>query len=159
MKKTAKETANKETTHKKTAPVKTAPVTDYKEMLSRAYASLPKDALGKERFQMPAVDSFIQGPKTIVKNFGKIVKDLHREHQHALRFVTKELATASAIEGDSLTLNGKFPSHEMQKLIEEYINRFVLCGACKRPDTKIVDQKGVKMLKCEACGATSPVRD
>ena len=128
-------------------------------MLSRLYTSLPKQTLSKERFEMPQADSLIQGPKTLVRNFEQIMKTLRREKAHAIKFLNKELATAAIMEEDVLVLKGKFGQDKIQKALHEYLQRFVLCSECKKPDTKIMEQQGVKVLKCEACGAISPVKD
>ena len=33
-----------------------------------------------------------------------------------------------------------------------------LCKECGKPDTKFKEMKGIKMLKCDACGAMTPVK-
>lgn len=130
----------------------------HKEMLTRLYSSLPKGSLSKERFEMPAVESLVQGPKTLIKNFDSILKTIRRERDQVLKFLTKELATAASTEEDQLVLKGKFDQAKLQKALNYYIEKFVLCSECKKPDTKLIDQKGVQVLKCEACGAASPVQ-
>lgn len=131
----------------------------YEKMLENVYKSLPKKSLSQTRFKMPQVESFVQGNKTVIKNFSKIMKSIHRDEKHALKFITKESGTASLIDKETLVLNGKFWPEEVQKTIEAYIEKYVLCNECKRPDTKITEQQGVKLLKCEACGAMSPIRE
>ena len=42
---------------------------EYDKMLERLYAELPESTKKHERFIMPQAESFIQGHKTIVKNF------------------------------------------------------------------------------------------
>ena len=127
-------------------------------MLDRLYLSLPKKALEKSRFEIPDVDSFIQGNRTIVKNFSQLAKTIAREEKHLFKFMTKELATAATIEEGRLVLNGKFVQPQLQKIFDAYIKSYVLCKECGKPDTVIVDHQGVKMLKCEACGAMHPVK-
>ena len=131
---------------------------DYEKMLDRLYMSLPKQTLEKARFEIPLVDSFIQGNRTIVKNFSAIVKTVRREEKHFLKFLTKEIASPAAAEEGRLIITGKFSQPQLQKVIVAYVETFVLCPECKKPDTKIVEQQGVKMLKCEACGAISPIK-
>ena len=132
---------------------------EYEKMLDRLYLSIPQEALSKERFEMPEVHSFIQGNKTFIKNFSQILKTIRREEKHILKYLTKECATAANVEeGGRLVLNSKFRQEQLQKIFNNYINDFVLCHTCKKPDTKIVELQGVKVLKCEACGATSPVK-
>ncbi len=131
---------------------------NYDKMLDRLYLSLPKGALTKERFEMPSVDSIIQGNKTIIRNFGQVIKTINRKERHLFKFITKETGTAATISEGTLILNGKFSQQQVNKLFEYYIKRYVLCQECSRPDTHFIEQHGVKMLKCEACGAISPVK-
>ncbi len=132
---------------------------EYEKMLERLYACLPESTKKHERFEMPQVESFIQGHKTIVRNFSAILKAINRDKKHLFKFIAKETATSAAIDDNNrLVLNGKFNREQVNKLIESYINQFILCPECKRPDTKVVEKHGVKMLKCEACGAISSVK-
>ncbi len=130
----------------------------YEQMLDRAYLSIPKKALEHERFEIPRVDSMIQGSKTIVKGFNNLMKNMRRDEKHFLKYLTKETATSVTKNGNQLTINGKVNSYNLNKLIETYFNQFVLCPACGKPDTNIITQSGTKVMKCEACGAINPVR-
>ncbi|HDM92466.1 MAG TPA: translation initiation factor IF-2 subunit beta, partial [Candidatus Korarchaeota archaeon] len=38
-----------------------------------------------------------------------------------------------------------------------FIERYVICPICGRPDTKLVKVKRTLMQKCMACGAETPV--
>lgn len=132
---------------------------EYEEMLDRIYDSLPEKTKKHERFEMPVADSFVQGNKTIVKNFSAILKTINRDERHLFKFLTKETATAASIDDSGrLILNGKFSQEQVNQLLRNYITQFVLCPECKRPDTHTIEKQGVKMLKCEACGAISSVR-
>ena len=128
-------------------------------MVDRLYKSLPESTKKHERFQMPEVESFMQGNKTIVKNFSSILKVIGRDQKHLFKYLVKETATSASIdENNRLVLNGKFGRDQVNKLIESYISQFLLCPECKRPDTKVVEKQGVRLLKCEACGAISSVK-
>lgn len=127
-------------------------------MLDRLYKSLPKHTLTKERFEMPEAESFIQGNKTIVKNFGAILKKISRNEKHIIKYFAKETATSVNQEEGRLVLNRKFPHEQVNKLFKNYINQFVICPECKRPDTEVIDKHGIRMLHCEACGAISAVK-
>lgn len=132
---------------------------EYEQMLERAFKNLPKNKSSGERFEMPRVQVQLQGKKTIIRNFEKIIGDLKREPRHAFKFISGEIGTASSIDNETLVLNGKFLPEAVQKIFNEYISKYVLCNECRKPDTKIIEQKGVKMLKCEACGALSPIKE
>jgi len=130
---------------------------DYNSLLDRLYMSLPTKTLESTRFELPTADSIIQGKQTIWKNFSKCSKDLKREENQMYKFVMKEISTSSTIVNGTLVLNGIFNNFKMNQILEKYIKFFVLCSACKKPDTDIVVQNSVKILKCTACGATSPL--
>ncbi|MEK6958831.1 MAG: translation initiation factor IF-2 subunit beta [archaeon] len=130
----------------------------YEKMLERAYLSIPKKALEHSRFEIPRAESFIQGTKTIVRGFGQLMKDMRRDKEHFLKFLTKETALPITESNNQLIINGKVGAIQLNKLIENYFNQFVLCSECKRPDTRILNQEGAKLMKCEACGAVKPIK-
>ncbi|NCP71790.1 translation initiation factor IF-2 subunit beta [archaeon] len=130
---------------------------DYNSLLDRLYMSLPTKTLENTRFELPTVDSIVQGKQTIWKNFSKCAKDLKREELQMYKFVMKEISTSSTIVNGTLVLNGIFNNQKMNQILDKYLKYFVLCSACKKPDTEIVVQNNVKILKCTACGAISPL--
>lgn len=130
---------------------------DYENLLVKAYHSIPQKALTHERFEIPKVESFIQGTKTIVKGFNILLKDMRRDKKHFLKWLTKETAMPISEGTNQLIVNGKINAIQMNKLIESYFNQFILCPECKKPDTNVITEEGVRMLKCEACGAIKPI--
>jgi len=130
---------------------------DYKTLLNRIYISLPERTLTASRFELPIVESIVQGKQTIWKNFSKAAKDLKRDESQLYKFVMREISTSSAIISGTLVLNGVFNNYKMNELLTKYIKNFVLCSACKKPDTEIVVHEGVKVMRCTACGAMTPI--
>jgi len=131
---------------------------EYEKMLERAYLSVPKKALEHERFEIPRVESMIQGSKTIIRGFNALLREMRRDEKHFLKYLTKETATSVTKGNNQIIINGKFNVVQLNRLIENYFKQFVLCPVCGKPDTKVVSQNGTKMMKCEACGAISPVK-
>lgn len=131
---------------------------DYEKMLDRLYMSLPEKTVSKERFELPQLDSSIQGKKTIVRNFSQAIKSVKRDEKHFYKYLTKEIATAAAIDEGKLTLTGKFTPDVINKLFLAYLKEYVLCHECGKPDTEIIERSGVKTLKCTACGALTPLK-
>ncbi len=130
---------------------------NYEELLSKAYNSIPKKALSQERFEIPKVESFLQGSKTIVKGYNTLIDTMRRDKKHFLKWLMKETAMPISEGNNQLTITGKVPSYQLNKLIEIYFKQFVLCPECKKPDTKVIAEGGTKLLKCEACGAVKSV--
>lgn len=130
----------------------------YEELLKRAKEKLPKGILEKSRFEPPEPVSFTQGNKTILTNFSHIANYLNREQANFLKFLLRELATSGNIEGPKAVFVGRFSNKQISEKIRKYINEFVVCPECKKPDTKLLREDRISFLKCMACGAKRPVR-
>ncbi|MBS3773096.1 MAG: translation initiation factor IF-2 subunit beta [Candidatus Thermoplasmatota archaeon] len=131
---------------------------DYEELLNRSMDSLPEDLTSKERFQMPEGDIFHEGNTTIIRNFLDVADRLGRDPQHLLSYLLKELGTAGELDNERAIFQGKISTKKVQKRIETYVNTFVVCRECGRPDTKLMKKNRTLLLKCEACGAMHPVK-
>jgi len=131
---------------------------DYEKMLNDAYSQLPQGTLKRERLEVPRPICTVSGSRTILHNFKEICDVLRRDSVHVLRFLSKEMATAGAVEGERAIFQGRFEPEAIKRLIERYIERYVTCPVCKRPDSKIVKEKRLQFLICEACGARSSIK-
>jgi translation initiation factor 2 subunit 2 len=131
---------------------------NYEKMLDEAYSELPREALKHERFEVPKPVCSTFGSRTIFHNFKEVCGVLNRDHVHVLRFLSKEMATAGTVDGNRAIFQGKFDLETCNRLLRRYVDEFVMCPVCKRPDTKIVREKRLSFLVCEACGARSPVK-
>ncbi len=131
---------------------------DYRELLTRARSQLPPEVLERKRFEIPKPRSFRIGMRTIIGNFKDICDAFNRTPQHLLRYLSREMATAGTLSGSRAVFQGKFPHDTIERLVQHYAVAFVICPVCKRPDTKIVKQKRLSFMVCEACGAKSSVR-
>ncbi len=131
---------------------------DYEMLLKRARSQLPEITSKRERLTLPKLHYSVIGMRTIVHNFNEIAEVLNRDPQHILKFLTGELATAATTQESRVIFQGKFPRETLEKLLQRYMETFVVCPVCKRPDTKIVKEKRLSFLVCEACGAKSSVR-
>jgi len=131
---------------------------NYDEMLEEAYSKIPSEGLRHERFEVPEPQSAIMGSRTILYNFKEICEVLNRDQLHVLRFLSKEMATAGTLDDSRVIFQGRFDRDTLKRLIDRYVRDFVMCPVCKRPDTRIVKEKRLHFLICDACGARSPVR-
>ncbi len=131
---------------------------NYEKLLEKAKSKLPEVVAGSERFEIPKVQGHIQGNKTIISNFTQIASILRREPSHLLKYLQRELATPAEIQAPRLILGRKLASQLINSKIEEYVEDFVLCKDCKKPDTILTKENKVLMMKCQACGAKHPIR-
>lgn len=127
----------------------------YREMLRRAQEHLPKKMERYERFEVPRAQIAIVGRKTAFLNFKEVCDALNRQPEHLLKFLTKEMATLASIDSGRAVFQGVFRQDSIRNLLNTYIQRYVICPVCKRPDTRVVKEKRLAFLVCEACGARS----
>jgi len=96
--------------------------------------------------------------RTTIYNFKEVAEALDRDPMHLLKFLSGEMATAATFQEGRAVFKGKFPVDTFNRLIQRYMENFVVCTVCKRPDTKIVKEKRLSFIVCEACGARSSVK-
>ncbi len=131
---------------------------EYEELLKRAMEQRPKEIVEKSRFEIPKAISNIQGNRTIITNFSRIAQTLNRDKKHLMKFFDRELATNGVLSEQSAEFIGRFSNSQINSKIEKYVEEFVLCKECGKPDTKLLKEDRHTILKCTACGARRPVR-
>ena len=130
----------------------------YDELLKRARAQVPEVTLKKERLELPRLFVSMVGMRTTIANFKEVADTLDRDPQHILKFLTREMATAATYHDGRAIFQGKFPRDTFERLLQRYMEGFVICPVCKRPDTKILKEKRLSFIVCNACGAKSSVK-
>jgi len=130
----------------------------YEELLNKAFEKLPDIKENVERFEIPNIESDIEGNQTTVRNFVQIADVIRRDPIHMLKFFTKELAAPGSIKGKLATFQTKAPRKKIQQKLETYVREYIMCKECQRPDTKLVKENRITILVCEACGAKYGVK-
>jgi translation initiation factor 2 subunit 2 len=131
---------------------------NYSDLLNRARSSVPEVTIKKERLELPRLYVSTVGMRTTIANFKEVSDTLDRDPQHILKFLTREMATAATYHDGRAIFQGKFPRDTFERLIGRYMDSFVICPVCKRPDTKIQKEKRLAFIVCNACGAKSSVK-
>ena len=133
---------------------------DYDSLLDRARSQVPEDAFKKsgERFKVPDVQLMVQGNRSLWQNFQDIINVLNRPGREVLKFVSGQLGTAGNMEGGIAIFNGKFSPEAVNDLLARYVDAYVICPVCSRPDTEIVKEDKQYKLTCSACGARTAIR-
>jgi translation initiation factor 2 subunit 2 len=132
---------------------------EYEQLLKAAMEKLPKKDAETKRFEVPQVVAFVQGNKTVIKNFADIVSALRRDERHVSKHLLKQLATPGNVEAGTLILQRKVEQSMVQRKLEDYIREYVYCKVCGEPDTTLVREDRLTFMKCEACGARSPAKE
>lgn len=130
---------------------------DYEQLLKRAQANLPQKKQ-TERFEMPKPVVSQSGRQTTIRNFADIAKTLRREPKQISKYLFKELAIPGTLKGGELVLQAKINYSMIEQRINDYVKELVLCHECGKPDTNVMEEKGISFIKCEACGARRSFR-
>lgn len=131
----------------------------YEKLLERAYKQVKVIEGSMGRFEIPKIEGFFEGKKTILTNFKDIASHIRRDEDHFLKYLLKELAVKGNKESDRIIIVGKTPSKKIQPKIEQYVEEFVICKECSKPDTELIKDGKNLILHCLACGAKHPVRN
>ncbi|KAJ1733145.1 eukaryotic translation initiation factor 5 [Coemansia biformis] len=115
------------------------------------------------RYKMPRLQSKVEGKgngiKTVLPNIVDVAKALSRPPTYPTKYFGNELGAQTKVEGkdEKFIVNGAHDSERLQSLLDGFIERFVLCGSCKNPETDLIIKDQIIIRKCGACGSNSDV--
>jgi translation initiation factor 2 subunit 2 len=130
----------------------------YEDLLKKAYTTITDVSGASERFVVPEAKAYIEGKTTILENFVEIADKVRRDHDHMMKYLLSELGTSGKLDGNRAIFNGKFEISLIKTIIKNYIVDYVICSECGRPDTRLVKDDRVQLLRCDACGGHRPVK-
>ncbi|KAJ2383861.1 eukaryotic translation initiation factor 5, partial [Coemansia sp. RSA 2603] len=118
------------------------------------------------RYKMPRLQGKIEGKgngiKTVLPNIVDVSRALSRPPSYATKYFGYELGaqTKNDEKIEKFIVNGAHEVPKLQELLYDFIDRFVLCGDCKNPETDLIitkdkDQKIIR--QCMACGKRTDV--
>lgn len=129
---------------------------EYLALLERAYKIITPMAL--RRAEIPKIEVQLMPRKTILPNMGQIAKRLNRDIYFMAKFFQKELAVPGIVDGDVFTLHGEKSPKVVEAVYERFIKLYVVCPVCNSIDTELRKEGRVFVMKCLACGASTPVK-
>ncbi|MCT9097983.1 translation initiation factor IF-2 subunit beta [Haloarchaeobius sp. HME9146] len=131
---------------------------EYDSLLDRAFSDLPdRPQEAGERLKIPDPAGETDGAFTRLTNLNAIADAVSRDAEHMHRSIQRELGTNGQFDGQQARYNGSFTIADFTAAIDSYVAEYVTCGECGLPDTRLVREDGIDMLRCEACGAFQPV--
>lgn len=116
------------------------------------------------RYKMPAIQLKVEGRgngiKTAIPNLSEVARALGRPPAYVVKYFGYELGAQTTFkeEDDRYLVNGAHGQPELQDSLDGFITKFVLCGACKNPETQIqIKGKNDLQKDCKACGRITEV--
>lgn len=131
---------------------------DYESLLDRARANIPDDISNRARWTLPSPEIMIEGQNTILRNFQDIVSHMERDENHLFQYIQNELGTSGSRDGPRARFKGRIPTKRIRKAISSYVSAFIKCHQCGAPDTHFQKEDRTTVMKCQACGASRPVK-
>lgn len=116
-------------------------------------------------FSMPLLMTKIEGKgngiKTVIPNMSDVARALSRPPTYPTKFFGCELGAQTSFDekNDRYIVNGAHDATRIRELLDGFIDKFVLCRACKNPETDLVIQPKTDMIirDCKACGQRTDV--
>jgi translation initiation factor 5 len=113
------------------------------------------------RYKMPALITKIEGRgngiKTVILNIVEVSKALHIHPSYPTKYFGIELGAQSKFQTDRAILNGAHEVKDLHKLLDKFIQSFVLCPKCSLPEIKMIVKKEIK-IDCASCGYHSVLK-
>lgn len=116
------------------------------------------------RYKMPLIQAKVEGRgngiKTAIPNLSEVARALGRPPAYVVKYFGYELGALTSFkeEDDRYLVNGSHAQSELQDSLDGFITKFVLCGACKNPETQIIIKgKGNLQKDCKACGRITDI--
>src|SRR4030067_188766 len=128
----------------------------YDALPQRAKTALPDALSSGERFQIPEADIVVEGKTTILRNFLDIAEAIRRDPTMVLTYLLRQLGTAGAQDGRRVVFKGKVTAAQIAYRVKSYVETYVLCQECGRPDTRLVKEDRVAKVGCGAGGGARP---
>ena len=113
---------------------------------------------------MPVLLTKIEGKgngiKTVVPNMSDVARALSRPPTYPTKFFGSELGAQTSVDekNDRYIVNGAHDAGRLRELLDAFIDKFVLCGSCKNPETDLIITKNEMIVRdCKACGERTGV--
>ncbi|CED85358.1 Translation initiation factor 5 (eIF-5) [Phaffia rhodozyma] len=116
------------------------------------------------RYKMPVLQTKIEGRgngiKTVIPNMSDVARALARPPSYPTKFFGIELGAQCKVDdkNDRYIVNGAHDVGRLRDILDVFIEKFILCGSCKNPETVYTITKSEDVIRdCKACGARTPV--
>jgi translation initiation factor 2 subunit 2 len=131
-------------------------------VFNKLYSNNPELTQKRDRIHLKPLEVSKEGTrKTVFTNFPSLCKELNRDKDHLMLFITTELCADASIDGNErLIIRGKYSPSHIEKIVRNYITQYVLCQGCKSMDTFIDKDKATRLtfLRCNVCQASMSIK-
>jgi translation initiation factor 2 subunit 2 len=136
------------------------PYTDLLRRLKHLQHPNGEDEEGAKR-KLPAIMlAKIGTKKTMFATFPQICKEMQRDLQHVMSYFVAELACEGSLDSqERLVLKRRCLPQEIESVLRKYVENYVQCRTCKKPDTVLTRDPVLRLqfLECQRCHSKTSV--
>ncbi|PWA92249.1 eukaryotic translation initiation factor 2 subunit beta [Artemisia annua] len=90
--------------------------------------------------------------KTVIVNFADLCQSMNRRPEHVMRFLLLVLGTTGSLDSyKKLEVNGRFVPKNLEWIMKEYADNFVICKCCNSKNTSLLKDSGAVFIRCKRC--------
>ena len=110
-------------------------------------------------YKMPKMILKVEGKgngiMTNITNLEDVAKSLRVPASYPHKYFGIELGTLTKTKTDSFIVNGKHDIGAMEKILDKFIEKYILCPLCKLPEMTLKTKKDSLLGSCRSCGKVS----
>ncbi|KAK4701882.1 translation initiation factor 5, partial [Phenoliferia sp. Uapishka_3] len=98
--------------------------------------------------------------RLVIPNMADVARALNRPSSYPTKFFGSELGAQATFndETERYIVNGVHEPSRLRELLDVFIDKYVLCGSCKNPETELILTKDDFIYRdCKACGKRSDI--
>jgi translation initiation factor 5 len=96
--------------------------------------------------------------KSDIANFSQVALDIEREAWMLEEYTKKKFGTSLVIKNGTCSTTKIIQKDEVEMMIKEFIEYFVLCPTCRLPETTYQIEDDQYVMSCRACSAVSRLK-
>lgn len=105
------------------------------------------------RYKRPKSICDYNNGKTTIVNIEEIAKALHTKASYIIYYIQLYKSTPT----NKNEIKAVIPQTEIEGIINDYIEKYILCSVCRYPELVIHKNKKDIEFRCQACGNTMPI--
>lgn len=111
------------------------------------------------RYKMEKLNVIAQKNKTIIDNIKKVCDDIAVSPIMLYKFFKKRFSVSMNMDKNYvLSTTKKITYDEFEKVLREFIEKYVLCKQCKLPELNYTIEKNKTIRICKSCSFTDCIK-
>lgn len=111
------------------------------------------------RYKMEKLNVIAQKNKTVISNIKKVCDDLAVNPEMLYKFFKKRFSISMNMDKQYILSTSKQITYdEFEKVLREFIEKYVLCRQCNLPELSYNNEKNKIIRICKSCSFTDSIK-